>query len=120
RLKLLIPQQMGLVDDQDGGLAALVAFGGEHGGGLGGEPGVAAVGLAAEGGDDHLVQAPYADHRVRQVDDGVAGGVEAGQDGADGGGPAGGDLACSHPDGPFGDAPGGSAPGLAGGGGGVA
>src|SRR4029077_439066 len=39
RLELLIPQQVGLVDDQDGGLAALVALGGEHGGGLGGEPG---------------------------------------------------------------------------------
>src|SRR5579863_605384 len=50
---------VGKVDDQDGGLAALVALGGEHGAGLGGEPGVAAVGLAAEGRDDHLVQPPY-------------------------------------------------------------
>src|SRR2546429_3198368 len=112
RLELLIPQQMGLVDDQDGGLAALVAFGGEHGGGLGGEPGVAAVGLAAEGRGDHLVQAPYADHRVRQVDDGVPGGIEAGQDGADRDGLAGPDFAGYHPDGPFGDAPGDPGAGL--------
>jgi hypothetical protein len=67
---------VGFVDDQDGGLAALVASGGGHGGGLGGEPGVAAVGLAAEGRHDHLVQPPYADHRVRQVNDGVPGGVQ--------------------------------------------
>src|SRR5690242_19497857 len=32
RLELFIAQQMGLVDDQDGGLAALVALGGENGG----------------------------------------------------------------------------------------
>ena len=91
---------MGFVDDQDGGLAALVAFGGEHGGGLGGEPGVAAVGLAAEGRDDHLVQPPDADHRVRQVNDGVPGGVQRGEDGADRDCFARADLTRYHPDGP--------------------
>ena len=85
-----------------GVLAAFVAFGGEDGGGLGGEPGVAAVGLAAEGGDDHLVQAADADHRVGQVDDGVPGGVQAGQDGADRDGLAGADFAGDHADGAFG------------------
>ena len=103
---------MGLVDDQDGGLAALIALGGEHGGGLGGEPGVAAVGLAAEGGDDHLVQAADADHGVGQVDDGVPGGVQPGQDGADGDGLAGADFAGDHADGAFGDAPGDPGAGL--------
>src|SRR6266516_3125112 len=103
---------MGLVDDQYGGLAPFISFGGEHGGGLGGEPGVAAVGLAAEGGDDHLVQAAGADHRVGQVDDGVPGGVQAGQDGAHGGGLAGPDLAGDYPDGSFGDAPGDPGAGL--------
>jgi len=47
---------VGFVDDQDGGAAALVAFGGQDGGGLGGEPGAGAVGGAAEGSDDRLVQ----------------------------------------------------------------
>src|SRR5437899_12541974 len=103
---------MGFVDDQHGGLAALVALGGEHGGGLGGEPGVAAVGLAAEGRDDHLVQPPYADHRVRQVDDGVAGGIEAGQDGAHRDRLARPDFGGYQPDGPFGDAPGDPGAGL--------
>jgi hypothetical protein len=35
------------------------------------------------------VQAADADHRVGQVDDGVAGGVQRGEDGADGDGLAG-------------------------------
>src|SRR5207302_6049010 len=69
-LELLVAQQVGFIDDQDGGFAAFVAFGGQDGGGLGGEPGAGAVGLAAEGGDDHLVQAADADHGVGQVDDG--------------------------------------------------
>ncbi|HTS95607.1 MAG TPA: hypothetical protein VMI33_03225, partial [Streptosporangiaceae bacterium] len=103
---------MGLVEDQDGGLAALVALGGEHGAGLGGEPGVAAVGLAAEGRDDHLVQPAYADHRVGQVDDGVPGGVQAGQDGAHRDSLARPDFACDNTDGPFGDAPGDPGAGL--------
>ena len=37
-LELLVAQQVGFVDDEDGGAAAFVAFGGEDGGGLGGEP----------------------------------------------------------------------------------
>ena len=111
-LELLVAQQVGLVDDQDGGFAALVAFGGQDGGGLGGEPGAGAVGLAAEGGDDHLVQAADADHGVGQVDDGVPGGVQAGQDGADRGGLAGPDFACDDADRAFADAPGDAGDGL--------
>src|SRR5258705_13189374 len=108
---------MSLVDDQYGGLAPFIAFGGEHGGGLGGEPGVAAVGLAAEGGDDHLVQAADADHRVGQVDDGVPGGVQAGQDGADRDGLAGPDFARYDAYRAFADAPGDAGDGLVVGGG---
>src|SRR6266568_8435332 len=51
-------------------------------------------------------QAADADHGVGQVDDGVPGVVEAGQDGADGDGLAGADLAGDDADGAFGDAPG--------------
>src|SRR5260370_1076790 len=111
-LELLIAQQVGLVDDQDGGFAAFVAFGGQDGGGLGGEPGAAAVGLAAEGGDDHLVQAADADHRVGQGDDGVPGGGQAGQDGAGRGGLAGPDFTSDDADRAFGDAPGDAGDGL--------
>jgi hypothetical protein len=90
---------VGLVDDQDGGLAAFVALGGQHGGGLGGQPGAGPVGGPAEGRNDGLVQAADADHRVGEVDDGVPGGVQAGQDGADGDGLAGADLAGDDADG---------------------
>src|SRR5260370_6437282 len=111
-LELLVAQQVGLVDDQDGGFAALVAFGGQDGGGLGGEPRAAAVGLGAGGGDDHLVQAADADHRVGQVDAGVPGRVQAGQDGADRGGLAGPDFTSDDADRAFGDAPGDAGDGL--------
>src|SRR5438552_2554794 len=66
RLELLIPQQVSVCDDQEVGLAELVALGGEQGGAVGCEPGVAAVMLAGEGRDDHLVQPPHADLRVPQ------------------------------------------------------
>ena len=49
-LELLVAGQVGLVDDKDGGAAALVALGGQHGAGLGGQPRAGPVGLAAEGG----------------------------------------------------------------------
>jgi hypothetical protein len=91
--ELFVAQQVGFLDDQDGGAAAFVAFGGQDGGGLGGEPGAGPVGLAAEGGDDRLVQSADADHGVGQVDDGVPGGVEGGEDGADGDGFPGADFA---------------------------
>jgi hypothetical protein len=91
--ELFVAQQVGFVDDQYGGAAAFVAFGGQDGGGLGGEPGSGAVGLPAEGGDDGFVQAADADHGVGQVDDGVPGGVQAGEHGADRDGLAGADFA---------------------------
>jgi hypothetical protein len=59
--QLFVAQQVGLVDHEDGGAAALVALGGQDGGGLGGQPGAGAVWLPAEGRDDGLVQAADAD-----------------------------------------------------------
>ena len=92
RLELLVAQQVGLVDDQDGGAAALVAFGGEHGGGLGGQPG-GSCGRAGRRRSVTIVswrpRMPISG--VGQVDDGVPGGVQAGQGGAHGDGLAGAD-----------------------------
>jgi hypothetical protein len=51
-------------------------------------------------------------HRVGQVDDGVPGGVQAGQEGADGGGLAGADFSVMTPDGALGGAPGDAGEGL--------
>jgi hypothetical protein len=54
--------------------------------------------LAAEGGDDAVVDAAHPDGGVGQVDDGVAAAVQGGQRGAHGDGLAGADLAGDHAD----------------------
>ena len=99
-------EQVGLVDEQDGGAAAFGGFAGEHVVGLGGEGGGAVGGPAAEGGDDVVVDAADAGGGVADVDDGVPGGVEAGEGGADGDGLADPDLAGDHAEGFLGDGPG--------------
>src|SRR6266567_9153627 len=78
-------EEVGFVDGQYGGAAALGLLGGEGVGGLGGERGGAVGGPAAEGGDDGVVDAADADGGVGQVDGGVPGLVQAGQRGAGGG-----------------------------------
>ena len=83
-LELVVGQEMGLVDDQDGDPAALVVLGGEQAGGLGGEGGGAVGGPAAERGDHLVVDAPGAGGRIGQVDQGVPGLVERGDGGAGG------------------------------------
>ena len=72
-----------LVDDQDGGPAPFGGFAGQDGPGLDGEGGGAVDGLAAEGGDDGGEDAADAGGGVADVYDGVAGGVEVGDGGAD-------------------------------------
>ena len=110
--QLLVGEQVGFVEDQDGGAAAFFAFGGEGFAGLGGQPGAEVGGGLAEGGDDLFVDAADPDHRVGQVDDGVPGGIQAGQDGADGDGFPGADFAGDDADGAFADAPGDAGDGL--------
>ena len=70
------------------------------------------AGLAAERGDDGGEDAADPGGRVADVDDGVPGGVQAGDGGPDGGGLAGPDLAGDHADGPAGDGPGDAGGGL--------
>src|SRR5919198_1507841 len=104
-LQLFVAEQVRFVEDQDGGAASFVAFGGEGGGGLGDQPGGQVRRGGAERGHDGFVDATDSDHGVGQVDDGVAGGVQAGEDGAHGDGLAGADFAGDYADGAFGDAP---------------
>ena len=59
---------MGFFDDDDGGAATFVAFGGQGVGGLGCQGGVVGQGLAAEGGDDAVVDTADSDGGVGQVD----------------------------------------------------
>ena len=66
----------------------------------------------AEDVQDLLADAAGADHRVGEVDDRVPGGVQAGQDGADGDGLARADLAGDDADGALADAPGDAGDGL--------
>jgi hypothetical protein len=73
-----VVEEVGFVDDEDGGAAAFGLFGGEGVGGLGDEGGVVDQGLPAEGGDDLVVDAADSDGGVGQVDDGVAGGGQGG------------------------------------------
>ena len=98
-------EHVGLVDGQDGDPAAFGVLAGEQVHGLGGEGGVVGFGDAAERGDDGVVDAADADGGVAQVDEGVAGGVEAGEGGAQGHGLAGADFAGDHAEGVLADAP---------------
>src|SRR5215467_16095904 len=97
---------MPLVDDQDGGAAAFGGLSGEDVVGLGGEGGGAVGGPAAQGGDDVVVDAAHAGGGVADVDDGVAGGIERGERGADRDGLADADLAGEDTECFLGDGPG--------------
>jgi len=66
---------------------------------------VVGEGLAAEGGDDAVMDAAHPDGGVGQVDDAVATAVKGGQRGAHGDGLAGANFAGDHADAAFGDAP---------------
>src|SRR6266702_6337135 len=90
--QLVVVEEVGLVDDQHWGAASFSGFAGEHAVGLGGQRRGAVGGPAAQGGDDVVVDAPDAGGWVADVDDGVAGRVDAGQGGAGGHGLAGADL----------------------------
>ncbi len=96
---------MGLLDDDGGCASALGVFGGQRVGGLWSQGGVVGQGLAAEGGDDAVVDAAHPDGGVGQVDDAVAAAVKGGQRGAHGHGLAGTNFAGDHADAAFGDTP---------------
>src|SRR5262249_23484226 len=107
-------EQVGLVNDQDGGSAAFGGFGGQRAAGLGDETCGVEGGVAAQGGDDVVVDASGAHRWVRDVEEVVAGPVDSVERGAGGHGFADADLA-----GDDGDAAGVDAVGDAGGGLGV-
>jgi hypothetical protein len=79
-----------ITEDRDP--AALGVLAGEQVHGLEGEGGVVGSGDAAERGHDGVVDPAHADGGVAQEDEGVAGGVEAGEGSAQGHGLAGADL----------------------------
>jgi hypothetical protein len=76
-------EQVRLVDDQHRGPPALGCFPGQDAPGLDGERGGAVDGLASEGRDHMREYPPYPGGGVADVDDGVRGGVEVGDGGAD-------------------------------------
>jgi hypothetical protein len=98
-------EQVRLVDDEDDQPAAFGVFGGERVSGLRDQRGLVEARNPAERGDDPVVDAAGADGRVAELDDGVSGGVECGQGGADGDGFAGADLTGDHAEGVLVDAP---------------
>ena len=115
RFELLVIELLRLVDDQDGDTAAFGGFTGQDVVGLGGgwrRPGEAGAGVEAgglaAGHGDLLVNAAGADPGVGDVDGPVAGGVEAGQGGANAHGLACADLAGQHGHRAGGDGPGGA------------
>ena len=105
-------EQVGFVDNQQRDAAALAVLGGDQRGGLGGQGGAAVGGPAAERGDHLVVDAPGPGGRVGEVDQGVAGLVQAGDGGAGRDGLAGADLARDHGEGAFAGAPGDPGDGL--------
>jgi len=107
----VVGQEVGFVDEQDGGAGAFGVFGGEGVAGLGDQGRGVEAGVAAQGGDDVVVDAAGADGGVGDVDQVVAGGFQAVDGGAGGDGLADTDFAGDH-----GDAAGGDAVGDAGGG----
>jgi hypothetical protein len=62
--ELVVLEEVGFVDDQDGGAAAFGLLGGEQAGGLGGQGGCAVGGPSAQGGGDGVVDAADADGGV--------------------------------------------------------
>lgn len=69
--QLFVGHQVGLVDDEDGGAFALLAFGQQDLAGLDGQPGAQVGGGLAEGVHDHFMDAADPDHRVGDVGDAV-------------------------------------------------
>src|SRR6202034_4137294 len=112
RFELGVVEQVGLVDEQDGGAAAFGGLAGEHVVGLGGQRGGAVGGASAEAGDDVVVDAADAGGGGAEVDDGVAGRGQGGEGGAGGDGLAGADLAGDDAEGLLGDGPGDAGGGL--------
>jgi hypothetical protein len=105
RFQLVVAEEVGLLDDQDGGASALGLFGGERVGGLRSQGRVVGQGLPAQGGDDAVVDSAHPDGGIGQVDDVVAATVQGGHGSADGDGLASADLAGDDADAAFGDAP---------------
>ncbi len=70
-------QEVSLVDDEDHVAALLGELDVQRAFDLGDEGGVVEPGRLAQGGGDRAVQAAGADHGIGQVDDAVAGGVQA-------------------------------------------
>src|SRR6266702_7036121 len=106
-------EHVSLVDDQDRGPAPFGCFPGQDAPGLDGERGGAVDGLASERRDHVREYPPYPGGGVADVDDGVAGGVEVGDGGADRDRLPGPDLARDHADRLVGDGPGDAGGGLA-------
>src|SRR6266571_936985 len=102
-----------LVDDQHRGPAPFGCLAGQDAPGLDGERGGAVDGLAAERRDYVGEYPPYPGGGVADVDDGVAGGVEVGDGGADRDRLAGTHFARDHRDGLLADRPGDAGGGLA-------
>ena len=98
-------QQVRFVDDEDDLFAALGGLGGEQVLGLGDQRRVVKARAAAEAGHDRGVDAAQPDAGGAEVDDGVPGGVQAGDGGARGDGLAGAALAGDHADRLLADAP---------------
>jgi hypothetical protein len=86
------------IDGEDDVAVALVGFGGERGLDLGDEVGGVEAGGLAERGGQGAVDAPDADLGVGEVDEGVAGGVEAVGGGAERRGFPGADFSCQDAD----------------------
>ena len=98
-------EHVSFVDGQDRDPAAFGVLAGEQVHGLGGEGGVVGFRDPAERGHDGVVDAADADGGVAQVDEGMAGGVEAGEGGAQGHGLPGADFPGDHAEGVLADAP---------------
>jgi hypothetical protein len=85
-LELLVVQQVGLVDDQDGGASSFGVLAGQDVPGLDGQGGGAVDRAPAQRGDRGGEDAPHPGGWVADVDDVVPGRVQAGDGGPDGGG----------------------------------
>jgi hypothetical protein len=114
RVESTVVEDVAFVDEKYRSAAAFGGFGGECVAGLGDQGGGVEGGFGAQGCDDELVDASRGDGWVRDVDEVVAGAVDAVEGGACGHGLADADLARNH-----GDAAGVDAVGDAGGGLGV-
>src|ERR1017187_9645450 len=90
--------EMSLINDEDDAAVPLGGLGGEQVAGLGHQLGFEVARLGAERPDDRHIQPPGAERRVGDVDDLVAGRVEAGDGGAQRYGLARADVPGDHPE----------------------